>query len=79
MITTLPTTAAEAAHIGEDLLKNKGGELLSTLSGGLVTTVPTSGDEAKRIGETLMKKMPDDLMSKATGLPMHSKSNLHYV
>ena len=33
MITTVPTTADEAKKMGEDLIKKKGGEFLSKVSG----------------------------------------------
>ena len=33
LITTVPTTAEEAKKLGEDLIKTKGGEMLSKVSG----------------------------------------------
>ena len=57
----------EAKKMGMDLIKKKGGEFLSKLSGGIITTVPTSIDEAKQMGMDLIKKKGGELLSKMTG------------
>ena len=69
MITTLPTTVAEAAHIGEDLLKNKGGELLSTLSGACIYNMIILNTAI--LNFLLSEIHPSDCPSPAIRLPAH--------
>ena len=57
----------EAKRIGMGLIKKKGGEFLSKLSGGIITTVPTSVEEAKQMGMDLIKTKGGEFLSKLSG------------
>ena len=55
----------------KDVIKKKGGQLLSKLSGGLITTVPMSIEEAKQMGLDLIKKKGGEVLGKLSGRPHH--------